>query len=139
MAGRSFWYRVNTGDEVPVHPSEDLCLPLFDKPSVFSLHEEILDEVRALHRDVADQTLISLVVRNGWSLVDAAHNGSFPKVVAPSEDTARIAIRKLQMLCNPSVIHVETLHKRLETGRKIVEIHRTDIQLFLEGTPLYAL
>ena len=138
MAGRSFWYRVKTGEEIPVHPSEDLCLPLFDKPTLFGLHEEMLDEARSLQPDVQDHALVSLAVKNGWALADAGHNRECCNVIAPSEDAARITIRQLQFHSGPNFIRVEIVNGGFEENRTAVEIHGWNIHYFATGTPLSA-
>lgn len=139
MAGRRFWYRVTTGEEVPVEPSEGLSLPLLDKPRLFGLHEEMLDEARKLGADGSDHKLVSLAVKNGWTMVDAVQHKTFSKVIAPSEAQARIAIRRLQFHVYPKAVRIETLDDRLDYGRKVVEIYGWSIQRFVEGAPLHAL
>jgi hypothetical protein len=139
LAARSFWYHVTTGTEVPVDPSGDLCLPLFDKPKLFGLHEEMLDEARQLYTDVADHLLFSLAVRNGWTLVDAGHNRNFCQVFAPAECNARDAVGRLQLHSDPAFIRVKIVDEGLGEIRTAGEIHGWRICAFAEGTPLSAL
>lgn len=139
MAGRSFWYRVATGEEVPVEPSEDRCLPLFEKPRLFGLHEEVLDRMRHLYREEVNRKLVNLVVRSGWTLVDTDRNTNYCKVLAASEAMARSAVSRINLHSDPAWIYIETVGGRQEKGGIAIELPSRSIFLFIEGAPLHGL
>ena len=139
MSGLRFWYHAATGKQIPVESGDDPCLPLFDEPVLFGLHDEMFDEARNLEKEEADRRLVSLAVANGWTLIDGAHDRKAPAVVAPSEETARIAARQLRSQRRLSVLRVETLEAGLSAGRGSVVLQGWTVEWFLEGTPLHAL
>jgi len=139
MSGVRFWRRAANGEEIPLERWIDPCLPLFEMPARFGLHDEMLDEVRALRRDEADRVLVSLAVANGWVLVEGAPETMPPRVIAPGETAARTATRRLQLHRQLPELRIETIDGALRAGRAVALIRGQDVQRFVDGTPVSAL
>mgnify|MGYP006440027671 CR=1 FL=1 len=136
MSGLRFWRRNATGEEIPLASAMDACLPLFETPKIFGLHEEMLDEVSAYTRAVGDRILASLAVANGWTLVDGAYDVAPPQVITPSEDPGRLATRSLRDRRQLPELQVERVEVKRSIWRDIAHMHGWQIQAFLDGNQL---
>jgi hypothetical protein len=114
----------------------DVCLPLFEKPKKFGLHEEMLDEVDGFDKTTGDKILVSLAVANRWVLVDGSHDKPEPIIVAPSESAGRVAARRLHFERELQSLRVEIVAGGPTPGRVVAPVYGDDVTRFLDGTPL---
>ena len=134
-----FWHRAADGAYLPLERGMDPCIPLFEAPGRFGLHEEMLDEVGDLRKLDADRVLVSLAVANGWTLADGGPETTPPKVIAPGEAAARIAARQLQLCRTLRALQIETIDGPVRAGRTVRLIQGWDVKWFLQDTPVSAL